>query len=673
METRLMAIKFSDITGGGTPYGATESRPASPAIGKTYFNGTLGYLEIYTSAGWIPATGANDFSLNVTGVNTVVTFTQSYSSGSYSIVSFLNDATVDIYAYASDGSLAGYSNTKAFTASQRFNKMVVIGGSAGDVLQFSFKTTYPTTAATAEFTAGPYITSLTPATLANINTTTTVTGGNFATNIQAVFIGTDSVERAAKTIVRNSATSLTLTRPDLLPQAYEPYSVKVTNPGVTSPTGSNLHILSNSIDAGSSPTWTTSGALTPFIKGSAYTYNLSASDADSTITYAVASGALPTGISLNTSTGVISGTPTVNNVTPYSFVVSATDSGGNTTNSSSLTLSQVVPDSPTSIAAVMAGAQVSVSFTAPVYVGSSSITSYTVVESGSGATTSASSSPITITSPSSGSRTYSVYATNSSGNSLSASATPLYVPSYATFNATGSTQTWTAPAGVTSATFYIYGAGGGNGSGAGVGATGGTTTGTFTITPSQVYTVYVGRTGGQTAGGWPGGGNGGSYNGNGGGGGGYSGIKNAGGTYLAIAGAGGGGGVTASNAGRGGGTSGESVTNGYGTNGGGTQSAGGSAGITIDTPSGAGSSLAGGSASNSGQGGWHGGGGGGAGYYGGASGESGGGAESGGAGGSGYVNSSFSSNGTTIVGVVTDVFRGTAGNSNTDGKVVIAY
>jgi hypothetical protein len=633
----------------------------------------LGYLEIYTSSGWIPASGGNDFNLNLTGLNTKVTFSQSYPAGSYSITSSANDSTIDIYAYASDGTLAGYTSTKAFTTTQRFNKIVVIGGTSGDILGFSYKTTYATSSETTELTAGPFITSLSPVTLGSAGNTTTIIGGNFATDVQVVFIGTDNTERSAKTIVRNSATSITATRPDTLPVAYEPYSVKVTNPNVNSPVGSSLHILSNAIDAGSNPVWSTAGALSNFVKGNSYSYNLIASDADSTLTYAIASGSLPTGLSVNSSTGVINGTPTVNTGTPYSFTISATDLGGNVTNSSTLTLSQSVPDAPTSVSSSLSGTQVSISFTAPSYTGTSSITSYTVTESGTGATTTGTSSPITITSPSAGNRVYSVYATNTSGNSNSASATSLFVPTYATFSATGSTQTWTAPAGVTSATFYIWGAGGGNGSSGGVGATGGTTTGLFTITPGQVYTIYVGKTGSGTSGGFPGGGNGGSYNGTGGGGGGYSGIKNASGTYLAIAGAGGGGGTTSSNIGRGGGSSGESVTTGYGTNGGGTQSAGGSVGITIDTTSTAGSSLQGGSAANSGQGGWHAGGGGGAGYYGGAGGESGGGAETGGAGGSGYINTSFTSNGTTTVGVVTDVFRGTAGNSNTDGKVIIAY
>jgi hypothetical protein len=660
---------------GGTPFGVTDNRPSSPSVGQTYFNGELGYLEIYTSAGWIPASGGNDFNLNLTGLNTKTTFSQSYASGSYSITSSSNDSSMDIYAYTSDGTIAGYTNTKALTTTERFNKIVVIGGTSGDVLGFSYKTTYATSTANNEVTAGPYITSLTPATLADVDDTTTITGGNFATDVQVVLIGSDNTERSPKALVRNSSTSLTLTRPDSLPTAYEPYSVKAVNPGITSPTGSNLHILSNAIDAGSAPVWTTSGALTSFKKGTSYTYNLSASDADAGITYAVASGALPGGLSLNTSTGVISGTPTANTGTPYSFVVAATDTGGNSTNSSSLTLSQVVPDAPTNVVATTTSTtEISVAFNAPSYTGTSSITGYTVTSSTGNITGTGSSSPIVLTGLTAGtSYTFTVKATNSSGDSnASSNSNSASLP--ITFNyVSNSVQTWTAPSGVTSATFKIWGAGGGNAAN-NSGGQGGYTTGTFTVTAGRNYNIYVGNTGIGRTGGWPGGGTA-SSGGTGaaaGGGGGYSAIQDStNNVYLAIAGAGGGA-ISIAAGYNGGGTTGQSTNNlGYGVNTGGTQSAGGVAGVSIDGTSGNGSSLSGGNSSNPINGGHAPGGGGGSGYYGGAGGVSGGGAVTGGPGGSGYVNASYSSDGTTIQGYGTDSLRGSAGAGGNAGRVVI--
>jgi uncharacterized repeat protein (TIGR02543 family) len=69
------------------------------------------------------------------------------------------------------------------------------------------------------------------------------------------------------------------------------------------------------------------------------------------------------------------------------------------------------------------------------------------------------------------------------------------VSSMVTFNYTGSNQSWTVPIGVTSATFYLIGAGGGGGvSFAGGG--GGYATGSYAVTAGQTLTVIVGQGGG---------------------------------------------------------------------------------------------------------------------------------------------------------------------------------
>lgn len=46
-----MTIRFSDITGGGIPYGDNAGRPANPATGKLYSNGEAQRLELYTASG----------------------------------------------------------------------------------------------------------------------------------------------------------------------------------------------------------------------------------------------------------------------------------------------------------------------------------------------------------------------------------------------------------------------------------------------------------------------------------------------------------------------------------------------------------------------------------------------------------------------------------------------
>ena len=92
-----MASLMSNSSFGKIPSGTTANRPASPAVGDQYYNGTLGVLEIYTSSGWLPATGANDFNVTVNGLVTTATFTKEYFAGAYTIASALSDTTYDIY------------------------------------------------------------------------------------------------------------------------------------------------------------------------------------------------------------------------------------------------------------------------------------------------------------------------------------------------------------------------------------------------------------------------------------------------------------------------------------------------------------------------------------------------------------------------------------------------
>lgn len=60
--------------------------------------------------------------------------------------------------------------------------------------------------------------------------------------------------------------------------------------------------------------------------GTAFSHTLVASGGQPAYSYAIAAGALPAGMVLNTATGVLSGTPT--HAGSYSFILTATDSGG---------------------------------------------------------------------------------------------------------------------------------------------------------------------------------------------------------------------------------------------------------------------------------------------------------------------------------------------------------
>jgi hypothetical protein len=107
-----------------------------------------------------------------------------------------------------------------------------------------------------------------------------------------------------------------------LSNQYEPYNIKVTNP-------SNLFgLLPNALYVNASPVWqTASGSLGTFNEQVSISISATATDSDSTITYALASGStLPSGVTLNSSTGVISGTlPNIASNTTYNFTINASD------------------------------------------------------------------------------------------------------------------------------------------------------------------------------------------------------------------------------------------------------------------------------------------------------------------------------------------------------------
>jgi hypothetical protein len=264
---------------------------------------------------------------------------------------------------------------------------------------------------------------------------------------------------------------------------------------------------------------------------------------------------------------------------------------------------------------------------------------------------------------------------------------------------TGAEQTWTVPAGVTEATFTVYGAEGGSSSGTGAGGQGGKVVATYSVTADSKDTVYVGQAGGiSSAGsGYIGGGAGGDGAGGGGGSSGVSVPCTPGQTctYGAVltAGGGGGGGENGAAAGGAGGNAGadgataasaeafcEGPATGGGGGGGASDSAAGTAGLAgIATcgPSGVSGTAgaAGQIAANGGAGGatLSGGGGGGGGYNGGGGG--GGGtyyddAGSGGGGGGGG-SSSVDSDGATNVSIGLD--GGSSPDDGTNGEVIISY
>ena len=157
------------------------------------------------------------------------------------------------------------------------------------------------------------------------NITFSITGGNFQSGAVVKFIGNDATELTASTTTINSGSSISavIARSSFV-GAKEPYDVKITNTSGLSGT------LDNQINVDVSPTWSTaSGTLATISDVATGTHStVSATDTDGdTVSYSETGGTVLTtaGLTLNSSTGAISGDPTnVASSTTYSFNLRAT-------------------------------------------------------------------------------------------------------------------------------------------------------------------------------------------------------------------------------------------------------------------------------------------------------------------------------------------------------------
>lgn len=496
------------------------------------------------------------------------------------------------------------------------------------------------------------------------NQTIVITGSNFSTDPIVLLIANSGSDITPSTVTRDSATQITIVHAKSgFVNANEPYDVKVTNSSGLSAT------LADVITVDNTPVWqTTLGALTgsPFIdNGTAVNVTLSATDADSdTVTYAVQSGALPSGITLNSSTGVLSGnTPNESSDVTYNFTIRATANSKTTDRAFSMQIIDQAPPvwstSTGSLGSVFDSIRGTATFTVLATDADGDTITYSVQSGSLPAGSSLNSSTGVISGFNAvGSETTSTFTLRASatGGTVDREFTiTVKAPVSTTYSYTGSNQTFTVPTGLTAFVVDIKGAGGGSQGNAGSGGTSGRTQGTRTASAGQSYIIIVGEAGKRSSGSSFGGG--GSYtagNGNGGGGGGLSGLfltSYTHGNSIAVAGGGGGGAYGGASGGSGGGSSGN---NGSAGAGGGSQSSGGSG----QGGGSSGSALQGGATSGNGNGGA-----GGGGYYGGGGGAEGG-SDTSGAGGSGYI-------GGLVGGASTSTAGGNSANNN--GSVIISY
>jgi hypothetical protein len=181
--------------------------------------------------------------------------------------------------------------------------------------------------------------SITSADVSDFDTagdTITLTGNNFQSGMTVKLVGADATEYNASSVTVTDATTASFDITAAMATDNDPFDIVVTNLSGLSST------LSDALDFAPTPAFTVaSGSLSTIYDsartGISITTGATSSDADDTITYSISSGSLPSGLSLNSSTGAITGdADAVGSNTTSSFTLQATatsaEDGGTATN-----------------------------------------------------------------------------------------------------------------------------------------------------------------------------------------------------------------------------------------------------------------------------------------------------------------------------------------------------
>ena len=167
----------------------------------------------------------------------------------------------------------------------------------------------------------PTITSISPTVIENTQTSVTIAGTNFVSVPTVEAIGSTGAIVRADEVSFSSATSIVakFTLP-----IDGTYFIRVENND-----GNAVRTSSALLTVSDAPAWTTSaGSLGSNSAASSISYTVAATGATS---FAKTSGTFPGGVSLNTSTGAITGTESgATSETTYSFTIRATDAESQT-------------------------------------------------------------------------------------------------------------------------------------------------------------------------------------------------------------------------------------------------------------------------------------------------------------------------------------------------------
>jgi hypothetical protein len=199
----------------GIPSGTTAQRPSSPVIGDTYYNGTLGLLEIYDGTNWVPSSApAGIPSVAATDVGTGRAF------GSGAIAFTFTPGTNGGSPYGYTGIATLSSSSYSIISATTTATLVVAGTGSYSVTGTAyngFGTSPANPAINVDVTTLPQAPTIGTATAGTTNNQITVTwtlGSNGGKNLSAIEVvpylnGTTA--QTAQTAATTSSTSLVVT------------------------------------------------------------------------------------------------------------------------------------------------------------------------------------------------------------------------------------------------------------------------------------------------------------------------------------------------------------------------------------------------------------------------------------------------------------------------------
>ena len=168
----------------------------------------------------------------------------------------------------------------------------------------------------------PTISSISPTVIDNTQTSITITGTNYQSvpYVDLINASTGAIT-TADSVTFNSATSLTI---NATLSVDGTYYIRIENND-----GNAVRSSTALLTVSDAPAWTTAaGSLGSVAGGGSVSFTVAATDATS---YAKQSGSFPGGVTINSSTGVISGTETGStSTTTYTFTIRATDAEAQT-------------------------------------------------------------------------------------------------------------------------------------------------------------------------------------------------------------------------------------------------------------------------------------------------------------------------------------------------------